>query len=88
MAASTKRVNREAEICSRFHLDSMTETQNRSILSLQQGRDVFLSTRTGSGKSLTYECFPLVYPNTCVLVIAPLINIMTEQCNKINKARF
>lgn len=59
MAASTKRVNGEAEICSRFHLVSISETQNRSILSLQQGRDVFLRTRTGSGKSLTYECSPL-----------------------------
>lgn len=49
---------------------------------------MFLSTRTGSGKSLTYECFPLVYPNTCVLVIAPLINIMTEQCTKLTKLGF
>lgn len=72
MVASSKRDNREAEMCSRFKLYTVTETHNISLLSLQQGHDVFLSTRTGSGKSLTYEYFPLVFPNTCVLVIAHL----------------
>ena len=30
-----------------------------------------------------YECIPVVCKSACVIVIAPLINIMAEQCKKL-----
>ena len=40
-----------------------------------------MQTRTGSGKSLTYESIPVLISNTSVLVVAPLLTIMEEQCS-------
>jgi len=53
-----------------------------------EGDNVFVGTRTGSGKSLTYESFPVVKPNSIVLVIAPLVTIMSEQCKKLENFGF
>ena len=53
-----------------------------------KGSDVFVSTQTGSGKSLTYERFPLLSPGKTVIVIAPLITIMDEQTRKLEGLGF
>ena len=46
-------------ICELFKIDSLTQNQKDAIEALMQGKDVFVGTRTGSGKSLTYECIPI-----------------------------
>lgn len=44
-----------------------------------EGRDCFVITRTGSGKSLVYQMIPMVKPRGYVLVICPLLALMREQ---------
>ena len=51
-------------------------------------KDIFVGTKTGSGKSITYECIPVVFPGSCVVIISPLISIMTEQCKKLSALGF
>ena len=53
-----------------------------------EGKDVFVGTKTGSGKSLTYECIPLIYSGSSVLIISPLVSIMSEQCKKLVELGF
>ncbi|XP_062605474.1 ATP-dependent DNA helicase RecQ-like [Saccostrea cucullata] len=76
------------KICSRFNIQSLTENQVKSISATENGKDVFLSTRTGSGKSLTYQYIPVLHPGECVLVVAPLLSIMREQCDRLKQLGF
>ena len=57
----------------------------KSFKALADGKDVFIGTKTGSGKSLSYESIPVIFPGSLVIVIAPLVSIMKEQCSKLNK---
>lgn len=66
----------------------MTDKQSKTISAIEQAKDVFLCTRTGSGKSLTYEYFPVLHPGKCVIVVAPLLFVMQEQCFKLNNLGF
>lgn len=66
----------------------MTDKQSKTISAIEQAKDVFLCTRTGSGKSLTYEYFPVLHPGKCVVVVAPLLSVMQEQCYKLNNLGF
>ncbi|XP_056000541.1 ATP-dependent DNA helicase RecQ-like [Ostrea edulis] len=75
-------------ICDRFKIQSLTEKQYKTITAIENGKDVFTSTKTGSGKSLSYEYFPVLHPGKCVLIIAPLISIMKEQCEKLQNLGF
>jgi superfamily II DNA helicase RecQ len=34
---------------------------------------------------LSYESIPVIFPGSLVIVIAPLVSIMKEQCSKLNK---
>ncbi|XP_033724869.1 ATP-dependent DNA helicase Q-like SIM [Pecten maximus] len=70
-------------LCDIFKIHELRPHQNRAIQALSEGKDVFIGTRTGSGKSLAYECYPLVSKGAIVLVIAPLVNIMSEQCKRL-----
>jgi ATP-dependent DNA helicase RecQ len=70
-------------ICERFKIKTLTANQEKTITALENGKDVFTSTKTGSGKSMCYEYFPVMHPGSCVLIIAPLISIMKEQCVKL-----
>ena len=78
----------ETEICDKFKIFALTEPQNCSISAVIEGSDVFVSTQTGSRKSLTYECFPLLALGKTVIVIAPLITIMDEQTKKLEGLGF
>lgn len=65
-----------------FGIDRFTHIQSQTLKYLLEGKDVFLSKRTGDGKSMTYQAFPfLAKPNNpCqVLIISPLLSIMKEQ---------
>ena len=58
--------------------------QKCAVKAVEEEKDVSLCTRTGGGKSLTYECFPFIHLSKCVIIVAPLVTIMDEQCKKLN----
>lgn len=65
-----------------FGIDNFSHLQSHTLNYLLEGKDVFLSIRTGGGKSMTYQAFPfLAKPNKpcLVLIISPLLSIMKEQ---------
>uniref|UniRef100_K1Q7D6 Bloom syndrome-like protein n=1 Tax=Magallana gigas TaxID=29159 RepID=K1Q7D6_MAGGI len=76
------------EICKTFKISEITDNQRKAIVAVINGHDVFVGTRTGSGKSLTNECLPIVRPKSITLVIAPLVTIMSEQCSKLERLGF
>lgn len=69
-------------------ISEITDNQRKAIVAVINGHDVFVGTRTGSGKSLTNECLPIVRPKSITLVIAPLVTIMSEQCSKLERLGF
>ena len=46
----------EKLICDKFNLEALTVNQ---VKALTDGKDVFIGTKTGSGKSLSYESIPV-----------------------------
>ena len=81
-ASSLTTANYE-EIKRKFMIQNFTDEQYSAINGIYEGRDVFVATRTGSGKSLTYETFPIMFPGRLVIIIAPLTSIMAEQCRRL-----
>jgi ATP-dependent DNA helicase RecQ len=76
-------------ICRRFCLNSLTPRQKSAINGIRDGKDVFVGTKTGSGKSLIYECAPvLLGEDTICVVVAPLLSIMKEQTDRLNALGF
>ncbi|XP_061184850.1 ATP-dependent DNA helicase RecQ-like [Saccostrea echinata] len=61
----------------------LRENQEKAINAVLLNRDVFVGTRTGSGKSLVYESIPVIKPGI-VVIVAPLLSIMREQVEKLN----
>jgi ATP-dependent DNA helicase RecQ len=71
-----------------FRIQNLTEHQEEGLKSLLNGRDVLTILPTGSGKSLIFQCFPIVFdvmhskppdsPSIC-LVISPLSSLMQDQ---------
>lgn len=82
--------NIEADICKRFKIPALRPNQKKAVYAVSDGRDVFVGTKTGSGKSLTYECIPLLFTGACVVIITPLISItiLSEQCIKLTALGF
>ena len=78
----------EENVCKKFRIDILTASQLTAIKAICQGTDVFVGTKTGSGKSLIYECIPVVFPKSAVIVIAPLVAIMKEQTERLVNLRF
>lgn len=78
----------EAEICRKFLIPSLRTNQKVALKAVMDKKDIFVGTKTGSGKSITYECIPVVFPGACVVIISPLISIMTEQCKKLSALGF
>ena len=70
-------------LCDFFGHDCLNTHQVDCINNILSGKDIFLSTRTGSGKSLIYQALPVIGrqrgENWLVLVVCPLISIMKEQ---------
>ena len=56
---------KNVEIEKVFHV-KLTDNQVPAIRSLVEGKDVFVGTRTGSGKSLIYECSPILFGKSSV----------------------
>jgi ATP-dependent DNA helicase RecQ len=73
-------VSMESSVCQMFGVETFNSIQSESLRQLSDGKDVFLSIRTGGGKSLVYQAFPLLRDERCqVLIISPLLSIMKEQ---------
>jgi superfamily II DNA helicase RecQ len=78
----------EAQICRKFSIPSLRDNQRSAIKAVVEKRYVFVGTKAGSGKSLTYGCIPVVCPGYCVVIITPLLSIMNEQCMKLKALGF
>ena len=72
MATSMISSRLETEICDKFKINALTEPPKFSMSAVIEGSDDFVSTQTGSGKSLTYECFPLLSTGKTVIVNRPI----------------
>ena len=65
---------------------SPKDFQRDTLSALLREQDIFLSTRTGGGKSMAFLWFPSVWSEMhdgelcSVLVVTPLFSIMKEQC--------
>jgi superfamily II DNA helicase RecQ len=70
-----------------FSLGQLTDDQKTSINCVLNGGDVFLSTKTGSGKSMSYQAIPVVGKlrgkKWLVVVVTPLVSIMKEQTQNL-----
>ena len=88
MAASINIDEAEAKICQKMSIPCLRPNQRTAIEEIIDKKDVFVGTKTGSGKSLTYEYIPVLFPESCVIIISPLISIMSEQCKKLTALGF
>ena len=78
----TLTTDQKLAILSRFHYENIGDDQARAISAVvNDGRDVFVSTPTGSGKSLVYQSLPDAFSDfsRSVLVIIPIKSIGQEQ---------
>ncbi|KAL9959207.1 hypothetical protein ACROYT_G036304 [Oculina patagonica] len=78
-----------ANALQKFGFDNFKEKQILAMKELMLGRDVFVNLPTGSGKSLIFQAFPLVFDymrgnehaQAIVVVISPLLFLMKDQVN-------
>jgi superfamily II DNA helicase RecQ len=72
-----------------FKVETLRQFQKDCLLTLLGSSDVFVSYSTGSGKSLCYECYPMLCwlnattEDVLVLVVEPLLSIMAEQVKRL-----
>ena len=67
--------------------------QQEVVVNFVQGRDVFVSLPTGSGKSLCYAVLPWTFdclrsipkPSSIIIVVSPLIALMKDQVSSFMK---
>eukprot|EP00794_Sanderia_malayensis_P002777 gene2777-3214_t len=75
----------------RLGVENLREHQEESIHAVLQGKDVFISQPTGSGKSLIYQMLPfatdhlLATRNMFVLVISPLVSLIRDQTDILQR---
>ncbi|XP_002742228.1 bifunctional 3'-5' exonuclease/ATP-dependent helicase WRN-like [Saccoglossus kowalevskii] len=61
-------------------IKQLTGIQTKAIQALlSSDSDVFVVSRTGSGKSLCFYALPALRPSSVVIVLSPLLSIMEEQ---------
>jgi len=65
---------------------SFREGQAAVVAAVLSGRDVLAVMPTGSGKSLGYQLPAVVLPGT-TLVVSPLISLMKDQVDELNRRR-
>ena len=83
MAASMINMN---VVYDKFKIERLEAFQDNTLKALLKGRDVYLSVKTGSGKSLCYQAFSSLWRleniGICQIVtVTPLVSIMKEQCD-------
>jgi ATP-dependent DNA helicase RecQ len=67
-----------------FGYDEFREGQKEIVESIISGQDTLAIRSTGSGKSICFQVPALYYPGT-TLVISPLISLMADQVDALNK---
>ena len=60
----------EKLICDKFNLEALAVNQVKSFKALADEKNVFIGSKTGSGKSLSCETIPVIFPGSIVIVIA------------------
>ena len=76
----------ERVLSSRFGLNGFRSMQREAIESVLAGRDTLVVMPTGGGKSLCYQLPALLLPGI-TLVISPLIALMKDQVDRLQKLR-
>ena len=91
MAASSK-MDEVFQNCAKvLALNNLKDFQRDCIENLIFGNDVFVCSKTGSGKSACFEAYPTawrIFPynrdsGVIVLIIEPLISIMSQSVEKM-----
>jgi ATP-dependent DNA helicase RecQ len=67
-----------------FHHQHFRDGQESIVSAVLSGRDVLAVMPTGSGKSLGYQLPAVMLPGTTV-VVSPLISLMKDQVDKLNR---
>ena len=74
-------------LCRLFNVENLHREQLECVKAFFQGKDVYLSARTGYGKSLVYQSLPLlhdllidqVFGTSIEIVICLLVSLMLDQ---------
>ena len=74
-----------------FNLDELHADQIAALKLFISGKDLYFSAPTGYGKSLIFQCLPLIVDllkdqaigTSTVLVIEPLVSLMADQVSKM-----
>ena len=79
------------KVVEKLGYDKLFKKQREAILQFAQGKDVFVSLPTGSGKSLCYYSLPLLFdilrknsaPKCIAIVLSPLLALMKNQLSAL-----
>lgn len=74
----------QAAALKRFGLNTFRKGQHEIVGSILKGQDALAVLPTGGGKSLCYQ-LPAVVRNSLVIVISPLIALMKDQVDGLNR---
>jgi ATP-dependent DNA helicase RecQ len=75
----------------KFNIEKFKSFQLDCLCNLLDGKDVFVSCKTGSGKSICFEAyataidmFPRIGLNCITIIVEPLVSIMKEGVNRLS----
>ena len=84
-----------SKCCEVFNITSLKNFQKKCLWELLNMQNVFVSCKTGAGKSMCYELFPVVlsyFPRSklrCIVIIIELLLSIDEECvNRLKKLGF
>lgn len=72
------------KLLARFGLDGFRPLQKEAITAVLKGKDCLVLMPTGGGKSLCYQ-LPSLALDGCTVVVSPLIALMKDQADSVNK---